>query len=85
VADALQAWLRDTGTDGINLAAIVNPGSFTDFAQFVVPELRRRGLLAPRPATPQTLRERLFGQARLPADHPGHPAHRQASSASSQP
>ncbi|CAN5408990.1 LLM class flavin-dependent oxidoreductase [soil metagenome] len=71
VADGLQAWLRDTGTDGINLAAIVNPGSFSDFAEFVVPELRRRGLLATRPSTPQTLRERLFGHARLPIDHPG--------------
>ncbi|MDM0005808.1 LLM class flavin-dependent oxidoreductase [Variovorax sp. J22G73] len=75
VADALQAWLRDTGTDGINLAAIVNPGSFSDFSQFVVPELRRRGLLAPpaaNPKIPQTLRERLFGHAGLPPDHPGH-------------
>ena len=71
VADDLEAWLRETGTDGINLAAVVNPGSFADFAEFVVPELRRRGRVAERAASPTTLRERLFGQARLRADHPG--------------
>ena len=73
VADQLQAWMRDSGTDGINLSAIVNPGSFTDFGEFVVPELRRRGLLADTPTQPQTLRERIqgAGQRRLRDDHTG--------------
>ena len=73
VADQLQDWLRDSGTDGINLSAIVNPGSFTDFGEFVVPELRRRGLLADTPTQPQTLRERIqgAGQRRLRDDHTG--------------
>ncbi|KAF1061247.1 MAG: Dimethyl-sulfide monooxygenase [Variovorax sp.] len=82
VADELQAWLRETGTDGINLAAIVNPGSFEDFAHFAVPELRRRGLVAERPAEPTTLRERVFGQPRLRADHPAHAIAARAGSAS---
>jgi FMN-dependent oxidoreductase (nitrilotriacetate monooxygenase family) len=70
VVDELEAWLEETGTDGINLSAAVNPGTFRDFADLIVPELERRGRLRQR--TPGTLRERLFGTppGKVRADHP---------------
>jgi long-chain alkane monooxygenase len=42
VADALQVWIEETGADGFNIAAVVNPGSFADIADLLVPELQRR-------------------------------------------
>ena len=64
--------MEHTGADGL----LVQPGPTGDSASFfdlVVPELARRGLIAP-PATMSTLRERLFaeGDAHLPATHPGY-------------
>ncbi|MGU3499696.1 LLM class flavin-dependent oxidoreductase [Mycobacterium sp. C31M] len=70
VADQLERWLADSGTDGINLIHIVNPDSYRDFAELVVPELDRRGRLRPRPSGRVTLRERLTGRARVRDDHP---------------
>ena len=70
VADAMEDWLHQSGTDGINLLGLVNPASHADFATFVVPELRRRGL---RPERSGSLRERLFpgsASARPDASHP---------------
>ena len=52
----------------------MTPGTFADFIDGVVPELRRRGLVQEGYA-PGTLREKLFGQARLPPRHPAD-AHR---------
>jgi alkanesulfonate monooxygenase SsuD/methylene tetrahydromethanopterin reductase-like flavin-dependent oxidoreductase (luciferase family) len=58
VADEMEAWIDDTGADGLNLAYAVTPGTFAQVAEHVVPELRRRGRM---PATPEAgmLRERL--------------------------
>lgn len=69
VADELEQWLADTGTQGINLLHIVNPDSYRDFAELVVPELDRRGRVRPRPTTATTLRERVQGTARIRDDH----------------
>jgi long-chain alkane monooxygenase len=50
---------------------VTTPGTFADFAKFVVPELRRRGRV-PEHVAPTTLRERLGGSGPLlAADHPG--------------
>ncbi|MBX6767574.1 MAG: hypothetical protein IRY90_10555, partial [Actinomadura rubrobrunea] len=48
------------------------PGTFADFVDLVVPELRRRGRVPERYET-ATLRENLLGkgQTRLRDDHPG--------------
>lgn len=70
VADELETWLTDTGTDGINLIHIVNPDSYRDFAELVVPVLDRRGRLRPRPDGNATLRERLYGHTPVREDHP---------------
>jgi FMN-dependent oxidoreductase (nitrilotriacetate monooxygenase family) len=71
VADELERWVDEADIDGFNLAYVTTPGTFVDFARFVVPELRRRGHIPPR-LQPGTLRERLGGAGPLlAADHPG--------------
>lgn len=69
VADALQAWVDETGVDGFNLSRTVVPESFVDFVDHVVPELQNRGLYKTA-YTEGTLRHKLFGRGdRLPDHH----------------
>ena len=68
IADTFQTW-HEAGVDGFNIVYAVTPGTFADFIDGVVPELRRRGLVQSDYA-PGTLREKLFGRARLPAAAP---------------
>jgi FMN-dependent oxidoreductase (nitrilotriacetate monooxygenase family) len=71
VADELERWVEEADVDGFNLAYVTTPGTFVDFAKFVVPELRRRGRV-PEQVPRSTLRERLGGSGPLlSADHPG--------------
>lgn len=51
---------------------VTSPGSFEDLVDLLVPELRKRGIYAPRGES-RTLRERVFGpgQNRLRDDHVG--------------
>ena len=72
VADELERWVDEADVDGFNLAYAVTPGTFVDFVEHVVPELRRRGRVQDTYAA-ATLRENL-GTApgpELAADHPG--------------
>ncbi|KAL4879228.1 luciferase-like domain-containing protein [Aspergillus karnatakaensis] len=72
VADELERWVEISGVDGFNCAHITNPGSFEDIAEFLLPELRARGIF--RNETPKegaTAREVYLGRVRLPEDHPG--------------
>jgi len=70
VADAMEAFIAQTGVDGFNLAYAVLPESFTDIVDLLIPELQRRGLYKTAYA-PGTLREKLFGAGpRLPIAHP---------------
>ncbi|HEY0574760.1 MAG TPA: LLM class flavin-dependent oxidoreductase, partial [Pseudonocardia sp.] len=72
VADELERWVEEADVDGFNLAYAVTPGTFADFVEHVVPELRRRGRAQSEYASP-TLRENL-GTAPGPLladDHPG--------------
>ena len=69
VVDQAEAFLEETGADGF----LVQPdptGTFDDFLDLVLPEMRRRGLVAEPDASP-TLRERMFGHPHLPDSHPG--------------
>ncbi|KGD76734.1 N5,N10-methylene tetrahydromethanopterin reductase [Tatumella morbirosei] len=76
VADQLLKWVDETGIDGFNLTRIVNPQSYIDFIDLVVPELQQRGRYKTA-YPPGTFREKLFGQsARLPATHPAAQARR---------
>ncbi|GAA1831532.1 NtaA/DmoA family FMN-dependent monooxygenase [Agromyces salentinus] len=70
VADEIERWLDEDGVDGINLRQYHSFDTAQDFAELVVPELRRRGRLGDAPAT--SLRDRLFGRGdRLPDTHFG--------------
>jgi len=70
VADALQSWVNEADVDGFNLSRTVSPECIEDFIDLVVPELQARGVFKTA-YRPGTLRDRLFGHPRLPANHRG--------------
>jgi FMN-dependent oxidoreductase (nitrilotriacetate monooxygenase family) len=71
VADQLEAWIRETGIDGFNLAFAVAHESMRDVVELIVPELQARGAY-PTSYTGGTLRHQLFGAGpRLPQNHAG--------------
>ena len=70
IVDQLELW-QDAGTDGINIINQIIPGSYTDFIEGVIPELRARGL-AQSEYAPGTLREKVFGRSAIL--EPSHPA-----------
>ncbi|WP_291165085.1 LLM class flavin-dependent oxidoreductase [Hyphomicrobium sp.] len=60
VADELERWVDEGGVDGFNLAYAVTPGTTTDFIDYVVPELRKRGRVQTS-YKEGTMREKLIG------------------------
>ena len=72
VADELERWAEEADVDGFNIAYAVTPGTFEDFVEHVVPELRQRGRIR-ESYEGTTLRENLSGAGtqRLGGDHPG--------------
>ena len=68
IADALQEW-QEAGVDGFNLVYSVTPGTFVDFIEGVVPVLQARGLMQ-REYAPGPLRQKIFGDSKLPDRHP---------------
>jgi hypothetical protein len=69
VADQLQGRIDDTDLDGFNLAFVVRPETFVDVVDMLVPEPRRRGRYKTG-YRKGDLREKLFGNPRLGAEHP---------------
>ncbi len=69
IADALIRWTEKAGVDGFNISRTVAPECWSDVSRFVVPELQARGAFKTR-YRQGSLREKLFGQTRLPASHP---------------
>lgn len=71
VADEVERWVDESGLDGINLAYAITPGSFEQFAELVVPELRKRGRVWDD-YQGSTLREYVAGpgQTRVADTHP---------------
>jgi alkanesulfonate monooxygenase SsuD/methylene tetrahydromethanopterin reductase-like flavin-dependent oxidoreductase (luciferase family) len=76
IADTMERWVREADVDGFNIAYMLRRHSIADFADHVVPELRRRGLLPePDAATATSLRQQITGDGPyLPVHHPGHRA-----------
>lgn len=72
VADIMEKWVDEGGIDGFNLAYAVTPGTTTDFIDYVVPELRKRGRVQTS-YKPGTFREKLIGTP-TPYTEPSHPA-----------
>ena len=58
IADEMQAWLEERGSDGFNVMFSDVPAGLEDFTRKVVPELQRRGLFR-REYEGATLRENL--------------------------
>ncbi|KAN0111073.1 hypothetical protein V8E51_007460 [Hyaloscypha variabilis] len=74
VVDELERWVEIAHLDGFNLAQLVNPGSFEDIIEFVLPEVQRRGLFRTRVEKEgATARETYIGVENgwLLPDHPG--------------
>ena len=75
VADELERWVEVGDVDGFNFSYASIPETFDDIIEFLVPELRRRGLFWEDYAVPGgTFRENMYaqdGQNRLPKEHPG--------------
>ena len=71
VADEIERWVDVAGLDGINLAYAITPGSFEQFVDLVVPELRKRGRVWDD-YQGSTLREYLAGpgNSRVAENHP---------------
>lgn len=70
IADQMETWVNEAGVDGFNIAYVVMPETFTDFATYVVPVLQERGLVR-KDVKQQTHRHNLFGTDHLPVHHPG--------------
>ncbi|AXW47144.1 N5,N10-methylene tetrahydromethanopterin reductase [Ralstonia solanacearum] len=68
VADLMMSWSEETGVDGFNLSRTVVPECFDDVIDLLVPVLQERGAYKTS-YREGTYREKLFGQARLPASH----------------
>ena len=78
VADALEAWVDETGVDGFNLAYALMPGTFADIVAHLVPDLQARGRYK-RDYAEGTLRQKLFGAGpRLAPPHPAGTLRRRA-------
>ncbi|KAK8119657.1 Nitrilotriacetate monooxygenase component A/pristinamycin IIA synthase subunit A [Apiospora kogelbergensis] len=73
VADGLQTWVDEADIDGFNFAYALFPQSFKDIIEFLLPELRRRGLFWDGYTVPGgTYRENFYGEPglkRSPSDH----------------
>lgn len=69
VADALINWIDEGDIDGFNLTRILNPQSYSDFIDLVVPELQQRGRYKTT-YQPGSLRQKLFQHDRLSDRHP---------------
>mgnify|MGYP002652450946 CR=1 FL=1 len=68
IADRLSEW-RDAGVGGINVVNSTIPGSYLEFAEYILPVLRDRGLAQTEYAE-GTSRKKLRGTDRLPESHP---------------
>jgi dimethyl-sulfide monooxygenase len=76
VADMLERWVDEGGIDGFNLAYAVTPGTVTDFIDYIVPELQKRGR-AQTSYAPGNFRQKLIGTAdgRVEPTHPAAAFH----------
>ncbi|SDR08511.1 LLM class flavin-dependent oxidoreductase [Natronobacterium texcoconense] len=70
VADELESWRDEVGVDGFNLKEVTRPGTLQDFAEYVVPVLRERGMIR-EGYDGETLRENMFERRGLPEGHHG--------------
>lgn len=79
IVNEIARWAA-AGVNGINVGNIINPGSYHEFVEHVVPLLQQQGLMQ-RSYRQGTLREKLFPGhgSYLPASHPVRAASRSTS------
>ena len=70
IADHIEE-LQEHGVHGLLVNCIIRPASVQDFADYVVPELQKRGIMQ-KEYQPGTMRQKIFGNGDLFPDH--HPA-----------
>ncbi|APA89032.1 LLM class flavin-dependent oxidoreductase [Paraburkholderia sprentiae WSM5005] len=58
IVDEMEEWFKNDGADGFNFCPAILPGGMDDVSDFIIPELRRRGLFRDR-YEGRTLRENL--------------------------
>jgi FMN-dependent oxidoreductase (nitrilotriacetate monooxygenase family) len=68
LAEMLIRWSEDTGVAGFNLSRTVTPASVDDVIAYLIPALQERGAYKTA-YTDGSVREKLFGRARLPSTH----------------
>lgn len=68
IAQQLAKW-QAVGVDGINVVNATIPGSYTEFIEHVMPELRKCGL-AKEAYIHGSLRRKLFGRDTVSDTHP---------------
>lgn len=62
VADEIEKWVDISKVDGFNFTYAITPGTFEDIVEYLMPELRRRGLVwDDYPKEGISFRENLFG------------------------
>lgn len=64
VADEIERWIEVSDVDGFNITYAVQPTTFEEVIEFLIPELQKRGLVwddYPDIGRPLTFREQLFG------------------------
>ncbi len=75
VADKLERWVEIADIDGFNFSYASIPETFDDIIEYLIPELRKRGVFWDEYAVPGgTLRENYLGvkgASRLSTTHPG--------------
>jgi FMN-dependent oxidoreductase (nitrilotriacetate monooxygenase family) len=69
VADHVEEWAAALDVDGFLLRQLTTPGTVTDFTNYVMPELQRRGRYRTEYEA-STLRGNVFGDARIATTHP---------------
>lgn len=73
VADYIENFVEIADIDGFNITPVVNPGSYEDIIEYLIPELQKRGLYWDEDEDPHgvSLRSHILGQNHV---KPGHPA-----------
>lgn len=78
VADEIERWVDISGVDGLNFTYAITPGTFEDLVEYLIPELRKRGLAwDDYPDEGLSFRENLFGVGGDEPKYvrPSHPAY----------
>lgn len=72
VANVFEEWVNEADCDGFNIASTVNPSSWKDVVELLVPVLTEHDLMATDYKVPgSTFRENLLGRKTLQNDHYG--------------